>query len=577
MKSIKLKIISMSLILLAIPALIIGLVGFFQAKQHLTDLGQTSLKNGVKMAIQMVDNLNGEVDKGNLTLEEAQEKVKTALIGPKNADGTRKINSQVDLGKNGYFFVLDDKGMEIAHPSTEGKNVWDSKDKGGKFFIQDLINKAKSGGGFITYNWALPNNASKTAEKTTYTETDPDWGWVISAGTYTMDFNQSANSILFILIITLALALIVGSIVTLLFSKHLASPIKKITEQMSELANGNLAINTIQLKRKDEIGKLNISMNEMQEKLHGMMIDIAKVSDHVTSQSEELTQYADEVGMGTTQIASTMQELSNGAEEQAHSSTNLLEKMSDFSQTIMNVAMEGENVKENSNQMLKITDDGSKYMHQSVEQMNVIDQRIKQSLDMVRGLDFKTNQITDLVKVIKEIADQTNLLSLNAAIEAARAGEHGKGFAVVADEVRKLADQVSLSITNITGIVTDIQNESKQVVDTLEDSYQLVSDGTKQINLTGETFKNLKNTIESSGKQVENMATSMFQVLDNTKTINESIDTIASVSEETAAGVEQVTATTEQSSSSMDEVAKSAKMLEQQASNLNALVQHFKF
>ncbi|MBS4174092.1 methyl-accepting chemotaxis protein [Bacillus sp. FJAT-49736] len=577
MKSIKVKIVSMSLLLLAIPALIIGLVGFFQAKQHLNELGQTNLKNGVKMAIQMAQGLDEEVSKGHIPLEEAQEEVKTALIGPKNADGTRTISNKIDLGKNGYFFILDEKGNELAHPSLEGKNVWDSKDQNGKYFIHELLKKAKAGGGFVSYDWPLPNNKSKQAEKTTYSEVDPNWGWAISAGTYSMDFNKSADAILYILLITLAIALIVGSIITLLFSKHLATPIKKLSVQMGQLASGNLSTETVEVKRKDEIGQLMSSMNFMKEKLRNMILDITKVSDHVTSQSEELTQYADEVGIGTTQIATTMQELSNGAEEQANSASTLLEKMSDFSQTIMQVAMDGENVKENSKQMLTMTEDGGKDMYQSVKQMHVIDERIKQSLEMVKGLDNKTSQITDLVNVIKEISEQTNLLSLNAAIEAARAGEHGKGFAVVADEVRKLADQVTQSITNITSIVADIQNESTQVVDTLKDSYQLVTDGTKQINVTGETFKKLKDTIESSSKQVESMAASMFNILDNTREINESIDTIASVSEETAAGVEEVTATTEQSSSSMEEVAKTAKMLEKQAANLNEMVQRFKF
>lgn len=577
MKSIKSKIISTTLLMLAIPALIIGLVGYLQAKQHLTDLGQTNLKNGVKMAIQMANGLNDEVLKGHLTLDEAQEKVKTALIGQKNTDGTRAITNKTDFGKNGYFFVIDEKGNELAHPSLEGKNVWDSKDQNGKYFIHELVKKAKAGGGFVSYDWPLPNNQKQLAEKTTYAEVDPNWGWVISAGTYSMDFNQPANAILYILLITLAIALIAGSIITFLFSKHLATPIKKLTLQMGEMASGNLAMEAKQSKRKDEIGQLMNSMNYMKEKLREMILDITKVSDHVTSQSEELTQYADEVGIGTTQIATTMQELSNGAEEQANSASTLLEKMSDFSQTIMQVAMQGESVKESSNQMLQITDEGGQNMLHSVQQMHVIDERMKQSLEMVKGLDQKTGQITDLVKVIKDISEQTNLLSLNAAIEAARAGEHGKGFAVVADEVRKLADQVTQSITNITSIVTDIQNESKQVVDTLEDGYQLVTDGTKQINVTGETFKNLKDTIEISGKQVENMAASMFEVLDNTKEINEAIDTIASVSEETAAGVEEVTATTEQSSSSMEEVAKSSKMLEEQAANLNNLIQRFKF
>ncbi|GIN88543.1 hypothetical protein J6TS2_49290 [Heyndrickxia sporothermodurans] len=576
MKSIKAKIISTSLLLLAIPALIIGLVGYVQAKQHLTELGKTTLKNGVEMATRMVDGLDSEVKEGHLSLEEAQEKVKTALIGPKGTDGKREINKQVNIGKNGYFYVLDEKGLELAHPSMEGENKWDEKDTKGNLFIQDLIKKAKSGGGFTSYYWNLPNDESEIAEKITYSQLESKWGWVIVASTYSKDFNDSANIVLYSLIITLAIAIILGTIITLLFSRHIASPLVKMTHHLNEVMKGNLLINTVESKRKDEIGRLNNALHQMKNNLQSIVKNLASVSETVSQQSEELTQNADEVGIGTRQIATTMQEISNGVEDQAHSSTTLLEQMSGFSQTIMNVAVEGENVKEESSEMLKITKDGNDNMLRSVEQMNMIDQQISESLNMVKGLDNKTNKITELVKVIKEISEQTNLLSLNAAIEAARAGEAGKGFAVVAEEVRKLADQVNHSITNITSIVLDIQNESKQVVTALEDSYEKVTYGTNQINITGEAFTKLKNTIDVVNHKVEKMVDSMFHVLDSSKSINESIDTIAAVSEETAAGVEQVTATTEQSSSSMDEVANSAKMLEGQVENLNSIVQQFK-
>ncbi|MGE8203283.1 methyl-accepting chemotaxis protein [Heyndrickxia sp. NPDC080065] len=577
MRSIKGKIISTTLLLLAIPALIVGLVGYFQAKQHLTELGETTLKNGVEMSIRMIDGLDSEVKAGHLTLEEAQEKVKTVLIGPKGADGKREINKQVNLGENGYFFVLDEKGFEIAHPSLEGQTVWDKKDTKGKSFSQEIIKMAQSGGGFTSYYWNLPNDESKIAEKITYSQLEPKWGWVIIGSTYSKDFYKSADIVLYSLIITLAISIIVGAIITLLFSKHIATPLTKMTYDLNEVKDGNLSIEIVRNNRKDEIGQLNNTLNQTKDNLQQMVKKIAHVSETISNQSEALTQNTDEVGIGAKQIATTMQEISNGVEQQANSSTTLLEQMSDFSQTIMNVAVEGENVKEESSQMLKITDEGNENMMRSTEQMKVIDQQIKLSLEMVKGLDNKTNKITELVKVIKEISDQTNLLSLNAAIEAARAGEAGRGFAVVAEEVRKLADQVSASITNITSIVQDIQNESNQVVSTLEDSYQKVVYGTDQMDTTGEVFAKIKNTIDSVNHKVENMVSSMFNILDGSKTINESIDTIAAVSEETAAGVEQVTATIEQSSSAMDEVASSAKMLEEQVTNLNSVVQNFKY
>lgn len=576
MKSIKQKIISISLILFAIPSLIIGYVGYSQSKEHLTNSGQVTLKNSVEMTIRMIDSLNKEVEKGSMTLEEAQEQAKIALIGKKNADGTREVENPVDLGENGYFFVLDQQGLEVASPLFENENTWDMKDAEGQLYIQDIINHSQLDGTFTTYHWEHPTNKSKIEEKIAYSKMEPDWGWVIVATTYAMDYYKPVDSILYTVLMTIGIFLIIGTIITLLFSKHLASPIKTITNQLSEIAEGNLHFDTINLHRKDEIGQLNHSLIQLKSNLANMIGDIANVSKQVTVQSEELTHTADEVGVGSKQIAITMHEISNGVEEQAHSASSLLEQIGEFSETINVVATEGDNIKEQSQKMLVITDEGNQHMSSSIEQMTIIDTQIKNSLEMVKGLDRKANRITELVNVIKDISEQTNLLALNAAIEAARAGEHGRGFAVVADEVRKLADQVHLSITNITTIVIDIQSESNQVVKTLADSYQKVTFGTQQIDVMGVAFNHLRELIETISKKVDSMANSMSNVLDNTHAINASIDTIASVSEQTAAGIEQVTATTEQSSSSMESVGESSKLLKEQATKLNGLVQQFK-
>jgi methyl-accepting chemotaxis protein len=226
--------------------------------------------------------------------------------------------------------------------------------------------------------------------------------------------------------------------------------------------------------------------------------------------------------------------------------------------------------------VLEIAGKGNKLMMSSTEQMSKIDEIFQQSVDKVLGLNGHLQKITKLVSVIQGIADQTNLLALNAAIEAARAGENGKGFAVVADEVRKLAEQVSVSISDITSIVDNIQNESRNVVEALKSGYQEVEQGTEQIKNTGATFQTINKAVTDMVHHIQTIANNLTEIASNSREMNRSIEEIASISEQSAAGIEQTAAAAEQTSSSMEEVANSSEQLAKLAEELNEFVRQFK-
>ncbi|WP_338653560.1 methyl-accepting chemotaxis protein [Lysinibacillus sp. Y5S-8] len=574
-RSIKAKLIAFSLLLLLIPLIILGFSSYQQSKANLETVGKENLRNSVEMTIAMIEQFNQQVEAGNLSLEEAQEKVKIAILGEKDSEGKRPINKEIKLGDNGYIFVVDQKGNSIAHPNIEGSNVWDEQDDSGFKYMQEIIAVGNDGGGFVSYEWALPNT-DRLEEKGVYTETDPYWGWVIGASTYLMDFNKPAESILKLTIIVIAIAVIVGIFVIWQYASSMAKPINRVAQAMEQFAQGDLSQDSISIRSKDEIGKLANAMNQMQQKLKDMIHNIAQASDLINTSSKELTQSANEVNMGAEQVAITMHELASGAEGQAHHSNELTSLMERFTADLQETNQHGAHIHQSSVEVLALTNEGSQLMTSSNSQMVKIDSIVQNAVEKVKNLDAQAQEISKLVVVIKDIADQTNLLALNAAIEAARAGEQGKGFAVVADEVRKLAEQVAFSVNDITSIVTNIQQDFDVVTTSLEDGYQEVKEGTNQIKATSETFNTISYSINDVVESVKLISTNLSKVTEDGRKMNNSIQEIAAVAEESAAGVEQTTATTEETSSSMDDMAGKSAQLSELALQLKALIAQFK-
>ncbi|WP_438824254.1 methyl-accepting chemotaxis protein [Bacillus sp. JJ1562] len=314
----------------------------------------------------------------------------------------------------------------------------------------------------------------------------------------------------------------------------------------------------------------------MNNSLRSIIHEISTVSDNVASKSSELMISSSEVKAASQQIASTVQELSTGAEEQAYSSTQLAKMMEEYTDKIQTANQNGSQINGSSQNVLEMTKKGHEFMNASTEQMNKINSIMEYSVEKVKGLDEQTKQISTLVKVIRDIADQTNLLALNAAIEAARAGEHGRGFAVVADEVRKLAEQVSHSVKDITDIVNSIQKESNSVVQGLLNGYSQVDEGAKQIQVTGQTFKDIYDAVTIMVEHIQSISENLDTIASNTVEMNLSIDNIAAVSEQSAAGIEQTSASIQQTNSSMETISDHSELLSDLASRLNTMISKFK-
>lgn len=377
-----------------------------------------------------------------------------------------------------------------------------------------------------------------------------------------------------IVVIVLLAVLLFG--IGILFIRSIMVPIKKLVETNQKVAEGDLQVDLIDLHRKDEVGQLSNSFNRMIENIRKMVRQIQEVSQNVNSQSEELTQSSAEVSLGAEQIASTLEQLSSGAEVQANLSNEISKLMQGLNDQIRESNQEGEKLRISSGEVHEMSDTGKEQIEYSVEQMKEITVVVTDSVEKIKGLDQKAQDISKLVDVIQNIANQTNLLALNAAIEAARAGESGKGFAVVADEVRKLAEQVGNSVVEITSIINGVQNETKMVVQLLEMGYEKVESGNKQIRVSKDHFESINIAMTEMMERIQIIASNLTNIATNSDKVSQHGQEVAAASEEAAAGIEQSSATALQQSSTMQEISGSAENLSHLSEELNEMIRFFK-
>ena len=386
---------------------------------------------------------------------------------------------------------------------------------------------------------------------------------------------ESSTSFYIGIIISLAVT-IVGVIIALFVANIISNPIKRVSERMKLIAAGNLNQENLKVASQDEVGQLVEASNQMNETLRNLLSDMNDVSTSVLSQSHALMKAAETVQDGSEQVITTMHELSTGAEGQAENTSKVSYSMTSFLEKIESGNQIGEKNYKSSQEILLLTEEGSSLMNLSIHQMEAIDQMVIQTIEKVKKLEQHSHEISKLVAVINDIADQTNLLALNAAIEAARAGEHGKGFAVVADEVRKLSEQVSRSVNDIITIVTSIQEETDEVTFSLQEGYDEVEKGKSQITTTGKKFSVINESLTTMAGQIKLVSEELESIVENGNVMKQSIEEVAAFSEQSAAGIEQTSANAHETGTSMENMAENSNKLAEQAERLNRLINQFK-
>ncbi|MEA5113599.1 MAG: methyl-accepting chemotaxis protein [Geobacteraceae bacterium] len=350
-----------------------------------------------------------------------------------------------------------------------------------------------------------------------------------------------------IMIVCGALAFVVGLWGAVFFVKNFVTRINRVSEQMERVADGDLSTK-IQIFCKDEIGDLGRAINRMLEAMHEMVSSIRDTAAQVASAS--------------TQLYATSEQIATGAEEVAAQAGTVATASEEMSCTSSEIAKSCLMAVESSKQAGDSASAGSIVVQDTVLEMNRIADRVKESAQTVESLGARSDQIGEIVGTIEDIADQTNLLALNAAIEAARAGEQGRGFAVVADEVRALAERTTKATKEIGAMIKAIQMETKGAVASMEEGVREVEKGTVDAAKSGEALREILEQANTVTMQINQIATAAEQQTATTNEITSNIQQITDVVQETAKGSQ--------------ESASAANQLSQLAEQLQQLVDTFR-
>ena len=487
------------------------------------------------------------------------------------ASAIKKARYEKD--SSGYFFVYDG-GIVVAHvfPDLVGKDLGNSVDKNGVRFNAELAKKAAEGGGFVTFVFNKPGGG--TQSKIAYGAQVPGTSLWVGAGVYIDNVEQVKNEIagqisdaifanLKKILIAVACCVVLLYIpFMLLITRSILLPIKDAREAAQRISNGDMDV-SITATGKDEITVLERCMSEMtanvkkslaisEEKTREAEQSAAKAleavaeaerlteeahrarSEGMLSAAKHLEQVVTAITSISTEISGNIEQAEQGATTQAARTTEAATAVEQMNCTVIEVAKNASATADLSTSMRQRAAEGAEVVFQSVQAIGNVQKDALVLKDEMTKLAEHAGAISQIMGVISDIADQTNLLALNAAIEAARAGEAGRGFAVVADEVRKLAEKTMSSTSDVGNAIGAIQKSVDSSIRQVDVTAGNVESATTLSQKSGEALREIVGMVDQTVDQVRGIATSSEEQSAATESITQTVTQVSSIAAETA-------------------------------------------
>ena len=523
--------------------LVLVLASFTLLTPYIRNLTMSEKQAGVSALVQqatsMLTSYQKQIESGALTREEAMKRASERIASIRYDNGTN------------YLWINDLGPKMVMHPlkpELNGKDLTENKDPNGKALFVEMVAVCKDKGkGFVNYAW--PKGSGKPVPKLSYVELFQPWGWIIGTGIYIDDVDAAMRKIQISIGSGLLVILGITFLLSWLVARSVTGPIKEVVETIKDIAQGEGDLTKrLPIHGNNEVGELSEWFNTFIGKLHGII--------------SQLSGTALQLASAATQLQSTSNGMQESVQQLSSQSTNLATAGEEMSATSGDIANNCHMAADGAQQAASTTQQGFEVVTRTVDGIRNRGEATKRNASLVESLGQRSDQIGAIVATIEDIADQTNLLALNAAIEAARAGEQGRGFAVVADEVRALAERTTRATKEISDMIRGIQQETRVAISSMEEGVRGTEEGASQAAQLESSLQTILAQVNAVTDQISQIATAAEEQTCTTREISNNVMSLNELAHQNNTGIA--------------ETGRAADNVSRQAEELQRLVGQFK-